>query len=971
MYINGDQVNIGTSSFATGIKLYLYDVASGPIIALSGLDGNYRGLTIKNTNDAEQWFIGNNASNNFVIRATGSNDILTVNASTSNVGIGTTTSDAKLDVNGSLAVRGSVSFTGPLYTGTGSRLLMVDSSGNVSATSTLSGISMPSGTLGQTLRYGASGWEATSIIYIKNDGNVGIGTTTPDAKLHIVSKAGANYHALQIDNQSGEYPGFRYYTTSRRKGDYTPNNVLFEDARSDTDGTVGSFFTIYRSSALSKGNILQVGNTTAANSLVVSNTGYVGIGTASPSASLTVNGNAIANPPTDSGHLATKGYVDSAIQKLWINSSNYLYASSTSWDVGIGTTTPGAKLDVNGSLAVRGAVSFTGPSYLGSNRLLMVDANGNVSATTTLAGISMPAGTTGQTMRYGASAWEATSAIYVKNDGNVGIGTQEPVAKLQIDPFWFSNPDETDTINLAESDFANVSVAPQAMITMNNRDRSPGAAIGLALHNADRHPGAYAPLLVFSKSEISGQGKGFNSAIAAIGAQTVEGTGGHGMWVDGDLMFYTAPKNGGGLVERMRITQGGNVGINTQNPLAKLDVNGSLAVRGAVAFTNSLYTGTSSRLLMVDASGNVSATTTLAGISMPAGTTGQTMRYGTSAWEATSAIYVKNDGNVGIGDIGPTNKLSVIGNIAGSGTLNISSSGLSYILGNLTMGETGGFTNITLSRYLNISGNDYAGAVLRTTDVSSIMISAQNGTPAGANFGYAGKQMVVGTINDSPINFIASGTSKMLMTSSGKVGIGTTAPATTLHIYPNASTEGLRIVSSDYSPLVVRNSTDLVDLFRVNQSGDVTAVTSSATRMRSDNYCDADGNNCFDPSSVGSSIGYFATVTSGTYTGNNNNNSGYDYAHGRCNAQLAGSHVCTAEEILNTIRDNKTLPSVNVWIFNGPPGYTAAANDCEARSTNSESDKYGAYWEAPTTDRPKGRGLLVHCDASLNLACCD
>jgi len=939
MYINGDGMSVGTSSLVTGIKLYIYDAASGPIISLSGLDSNYRGLAIKDTGDAEKWFIGNNTSTNFVLRQNGSTDLLTV-LSSGNVGVGTTTPSAKLDVNGTLAVRGAVSFTNSLYTSTSSRLLMVDADGNVSATTTLAGISMPAGTPGQTMRYGTSAWEATSAIYVKDDGNVGIGDTGPTNKLSVIGDI-AGSETLKIGNSAGL--------------SYILGNLSVGGVTGFTNITLNRYLDIvgddYAGAVLRTTDVSSIMISAQNGTPAGANFGYAGkqmvVGT-------------INNSPIN--------FIASGTSKMLMTSSG---------KVGIGTTNPQTSLDVIGGsrfyASGGGRYFWISPSSdnqeIGTSggQLNLVPASGSIliyreGLDTTL---TMHDSNGSDTVRLNSHG----SSFFV--GGNVGIGTQEPVAKLQIDPFWFSNPDETDTINLAESDFANVSVAPQAMITMNNRDRSPGAAIGLALHNADRHPGAYAPLLVFSKSEISGQGKGFNSAIAAIGAQTVEGTGGHGMWVDGDLMFYTAPKNGGGLVERMRITQGGNVGINTQNPLAKLDVNGSLAVRGAVAFTNSLYTGTSSRLLMVDASGNVSATTTLAGISMPAGTTGQTMRYGTSAWEATSAIYVKNDGNVGIGDIGPTNKLSVIGNIAGSGTLNISSSGLSYILGNLTMGETGGFTNITLSRYLNISGNDYAGAVLRSADVNSIMISAQNGTPAGANFGYAGKQMVVGTINDSPINFIASGTSKMLMTSSGKVGIGTTAPATTLHIYPNASTEGLRIVSSDYSPLVVRNSTDLVDLFRVNQSGDVTAVTSSATRMRSDNYCDADGNNCFDPSSVGSSIGYFATVTSGTYTGNNNGHPGYDYAHGRCNAQLAGSHVCTAEEILNTIRDNKTLPSVNVWIFNGPPGYTAAANDCEARSTNSESDKYGAYWEAPTTDRPKGRGLLVHCDASLNLACCD
>jgi len=139
MYISRNEVSVGTSSSVTGTKLYIYDAVSGPIIALSGSDSNYRGLAIKDTGDAEKWFIGNNTSTNFVLRQNGSTDLLTV-LSSGNVGVGTTTPSAKLDVNGSLAVRGAVSFTDPtLYIGTSSRFLIVDSEGNVSATTTTGG----------------------------------------------------------------------------------------------------------------------------------------------------------------------------------------------------------------------------------------------------------------------------------------------------------------------------------------------------------------------------------------------------------------------------------------------------------------------------------------------------------------------------------------------------------------------------------------------------------------------------------------------------------------------------------------------------------------------------------------------------------------------------------------------------------------------------------------------------------------
>ncbi|OQC53414.1 MAG: hypothetical protein BWX53_00585 [Parcubacteria group bacterium ADurb.Bin016] len=144
--------------------------------------------------------------------------------------------------------------------------------------------------------------------------------------------------------------------------------------------------------------------------------------------------------------------------------------------------------------------------------------------------------------------------------------------------------------------------------------------------------------------------------------------------------------------------------------------------------------------------------------------------------------------------------------------------------------------------------------------------------------------------------------------------------------------------------------------------------------MRSNNYCDADGANCFDPSGGWGSVSYFATVTSSTYNGNNNGHPGYAYAHARCKDQLAGSHVCSAEEILNTIRENKTMPTVGVWIFNGPPGYEAVANDCAARTIDSAGTsgdyKYGSYWQAPSDSYPQGKGLLMKCNVSLKLACC-
>lgn len=79
-------VGIGTNDPAT--KFHIYDADAGPIITLSGLNTNYRGVTIKNTAGQEQWFYGPNDKNDFVVRRIGSTNNLVVASTTGNIGVG-------------------------------------------------------------------------------------------------------------------------------------------------------------------------------------------------------------------------------------------------------------------------------------------------------------------------------------------------------------------------------------------------------------------------------------------------------------------------------------------------------------------------------------------------------------------------------------------------------------------------------------------------------------------------------------------------------------------------------------------------------------------------------------------------------------------------------------------------------------------------------------------------------------------
>lgn len=193
------------------------------------------------------------------------------------------------------------------------------------------------------------------------------------------------------------------------------------------------------------------------------------------------------------------------------------------------------------------------------------------------------------------------------------------------------------------------------------------------------------------------------------------------------------------LTERLRITNSGNIGIGTANPGALLDINGQIKINGGSPGAGKVLTS--------DAAGLATWGTLSSGL--PAGTSGQTLRYDGANWVANDIIY-NNGVNVGIGTTGPTEKLHVEGDTlidiySGVGTQ-----------GGLFFRE--GFTNA--NKYnLAILTEDFGGG----GSMDALSISA-----------FDGIRFVTGT-ND------ATG-ERVRITNSGNVGIGTANPQQKLEI---------------------------------------------------------------------------------------------------------------------------------------------------------------------------------------------
>jgi len=389
-------------------------------------------------------------------------------------------------------------------------------------------------------------------LYVLDNGNIGIGTTSPSSKLHVTG-APAN----------GVYLSYLY-----NSGTHNSSHGLNVQTAANNIATYG----------------LRVNTGGDSNALAVMGNGNVGIGTNSPNEKLQLAGNLNAYAPSgiDAGLFASTA---SGTTTIAVRSNGITHFNGG--NVGIGTTSPGQKLDVVGKMKI-------------SDDIILAQTNGR---------LDYDNGNSNGALRFHSTSGN-TERMRITSAGNVGIGTVSPSQVLDVNGnikvrgvsatkegmihnsgSYFSLVSTGDTSDTTGARIwlgnnASANAYYQNASTHYFRDLSSSIKMTL-LSSGNLGIGVSSPA---SKLDINGGRIGIRNNIVAASNLTystiysTENTGSAYPFTGTSGNLVVEPRNGQDFVvlgtsgvARMVVKGGGNVGIGTTSPSVALDVTGEIS----------------------------------------------------------------------------------------------------------------------------------------------------------------------------------------------------------------------------------------------------------------------------------------------------------------------------------------------------------------------------------------------------------
>jgi hypothetical protein len=472
------------------------------------------------------------------------------------------------------------------------------------------------------------------ITVLSSSGNVGINTTSPTATL-TVSKVASNFmfdlenfteaeFKLRTYNSGSTGAGTAVFTQGLYYSTNENGAIKFHRGGGGTDG----FLTF---------------STTATERVRIDANGNVGIGTVTPGFKLDVNGDA-ATRGTEyifQSVNSTTGYLyfDHSGTQVWKqgifndNTSTFaigngagfsrLFNITNAGNVGIGTTSPGDKLDVVGysvfgptveRLSIGGsALGFnrkveTGAIYSSSISAYQFNHTGNSTNTSDYLALQV----------YNGNGTQVTAnAIAINGAGNVGIGTASPSYRLDI----------VSSGSLTSAS-GNQVLSQRIQASTGNNDY-------LEITNTR----------VIDGTDWQSAGFRIQQKVDFTWMGYIQFNGNN----NGGISFGTGTTttSANTITERMRIDGNGSVGIGIY-PRAKLDVNGAIIIQtnNNLSWGNTYGAGVPTIAAVSGSSAFIAF--------YPAGST------------SNEKVRINSDGYVGIGETNPVTKLTVVSSGAGT-----------------------------------------------------------------------------------------------------------------------------------------------------------------------------------------------------------------------------------------------------------------------------------------------------------------
>jgi hypothetical protein len=411
-----NQILVLSNTATTGgnSNLYLATGASGT--STIGMGGTQFSVTntagkITYTDSSDTFSFNTNFSTKMVINGSG------------NVGIGTTSPSEKLDVRSGSFNSSVAQFTGA----NDGRGLLISTFSRASNDDSVDYNAQYSG-------LGVQTWSINSSekMRLNQSGNVGIGTTSPQAKLHVQDYTTGESHQAMFKGGSVDVGDYSYISLNGGyASDYNKEVRLAAVSESVFGNKTGFAVLTSPDSDGASGH----------ERLRITADGNVGIGTDSPSYQLQVTGDSSSSPllqvdddgdaylqikPDNStmfkigdiSGLGDEAFIVGSYVDLRFNNSGSTTMTVNNFNrVGIGTTSPATKLHISDATTPEFRIQDTT-----NNRYLSLYQNNSNSYIQSSLNSALVLSTHG-----------ANERMRITTAGNVGIGTTNPSEKLEVD----------------------------------------------------------------------------------------------------------------------------------------------------------------------------------------------------------------------------------------------------------------------------------------------------------------------------------------------------------------------------------------------------------------------------------------------------------------------------------------------------------------------------------------------------------